>query len=95
MGLYPPFRKVEHRPHLKITLADPESLLNPQKSVILADDFFWLKTSVGDVALQPIPLLVFRNPLLTDGDLYVLADFQELVVATFVDLVFGKPARLV
>ena len=48
------------------------------------------QVSVGDVAFQTIPFAVFGNLLLSDADLYVLANFKKLVVSSFIDLLFSN-----
>ena len=50
---------------------------------------------VGGVALQPVLAAVFRNLVLHDGDIHVLACLKELVVAPAVDVLLGQATAAV
>ena len=63
--------------------------------MILIRNFLCIKVSIGDVALQSVPLLIIADSFFADIDLYVLADFEELVIATPVHLCLGQPATAV
>lgn len=89
-SLYPSFRKMEYRAHLKTALADSECTLYYPETVILVDNVLGVEVGVGDIALQTVPFLVFGNPLAADGDLHILAYLKKLVVATLVNFVLGE-----
>ena len=52
--------------------------------MILGNDTLRVKIRIGNVALEPVPLAVLCYLLFADDNLYVLADFKKLVVATLV-----------
>ena len=51
--------------------------------------------TIGDISFQAIPLAVLGNLLLADGDLYTLADFKELVLSSFIDLLLRDVPTLI
>ena len=63
--------------------------------MILGNDTLGIKVCIGDISFQTIPLAVLGNLLLADGDLYILADFKELVVSSFIDLLLRDVPTLV
>ena len=63
--------------------------------MILGNDTLCVKISIGYVALESVPLAVLRNLLLADDDLYVIADFKKLVVATLVHLTLRNASGLI
>ena len=81
---------MEHRPHLQLSLADAEGSLDHPKAMLLADDLCHVKVGVCHIALQPVPAGILKYLVLVDGDRYVLADVEELVVSPSVYLVLGQ-----
>ena len=63
--------------------------------MILGNDTFSVKIRIGYVAFESVPLAVLCNLLFADDDLYVLADFKKLVVATLVHLILRNTPALV
>ena len=63
--------------------------------MILGNDTLGVKVCIGDVALESVPLAVLRNLLFADDDLYVIADFKKLVVATLVHLTIRDASGLI
>ena len=63
--------------------------------MIFGNDSLCVKIRIGYVAFESVPLAVLRNLLFADDDLYVLADFKKLVVATLVHLILRNVSTLV
>ena len=89
------FREVEYRSCLQIALGHPECPFHIPETVVLGHYLLCVKVGVGHVSLQIVPLGVILYLLLVDGHLHVLADGQELVVATLVDGGLGEHAAAV
>ena len=63
--------------------------------MILGNDTLSIKICIGNVALESVPLAVLCYLLFADDNLYVLADFKKLVVATLVHLTLRNAPALV
>ena len=87
--------EVENRSCLEFSLRHAERPLHHPQAVIPGDDAAGVEVGVGDVALQSVPATVFRNLVLHDGDIHVLAYLKELVVASAVDIFLGQAAAAV
>ena len=62
--------------------------------MILGNDTLCVKVCIGNVALESVPLAVLCYLLFANDNLYVLADFKKLVVATLVHLILRNASAL-
>lgn len=93
MRFDPPLSEVEYRSGLNCAFGYAESTLDNPKSLVLGNHIFGLKTGVGHISFQTIPLLILPDLLLVYADGNIVFNLKEFAVTAPVYLVESSETR--
>ena len=86
MSLYPAPCEVKHRSHLYLRFGYAERTFHIPKVVVGGIDSFSRDVGIGQIAFQPVPFGIFPKFVIIDGHGGIALQVQELVIATFVEI---------